>query len=133
MMAKQKKRNPNHRHTGLPAGVTYAEKLAYEKRKAEAIDRAAADSMVELRANAHTQRCMWLMVCTIADAYGFGPVRMKPFFETLQKNADELERMVEEVDEDYAFEKLRQRAEEVSGEKIEYYLDVMAREAGIKG
>ena len=132
-MPNQKKKKPHRQHRGLPQGVTYAEKLAYEKRKAEAIDKAAENKMVELRANEHTQRAMWLMVCSIADAFGFGPTRMKAFFETLQANSDELEQMIAEVDEDYAWEKLRQKAEQVSGFPIEYYLDVEARRVGIKG
>lgn len=100
----RKKKKPHRPHSGLPAGVTYADKLAYEKRKAEAIEKAAADGMVELRANEHTQRAMWLMVCSIADAYGFGPTRMKTFFETLQQNSEELEQMIDSVDEEYAWE-----------------------------
>ena len=124
-MANQKKKNPNRKRTGLPAGVTYADKLAYEKRKAEAIEAAATDKMVEIRANEHTQRAMWLMVCSISDAYGFGPTRMKAFFETLQTNAEELEKMVNDVDEEYAWEKLRQKAEKVSGEKIQYLEEQM--------
>lgn len=131
-MPKQTKKNPNHkRRVGLPQGATYADKLAYEQRKAKAIDKAAADKMVELRANEHTQRAMWLMVTTIADAFGFGPKRMTVFFEQLQKNSEELEKMIDEVDEDYAWEKLRQKAEQVSGIPIEYYLDVEARKAGL--
>lgn len=118
-MAKTKRK----KRAGLPPGVTYADKLAYEKAKREAIDRAAADGMVELRANAHVQRAMWLMVCTIADAYGFGPERMKPFFEHLQQNSEELEKMVEEVDEEYAWEKLRLKAEKVTGIEIAYFID----------
>ena len=64
------------------------------------------------------------MVCSVADAYGFGPERMKLFLETLQRNAEELQRMIDEVDEDYAYEKMRRKAEQVTGEKLEYYIDV---------
>lgn len=113
--------------------MTYAQKLAYEKAKRDAIDKAAVDGMVELRANAHVQRAMWLMVCTIADAYGFGPERMKPFFETLQQNSEELEQMVEEVDEDYAWEKLRLKAEKVTGIEISYFLDEQLKKVRMGG
>ena len=109
---------------GKPHGATYADILAEKKARMRAIDKAAEDGMVELRANAHTQRAMWLMVCSVADAYGFGPERMKLFLETLQRNAEELQRMIDDVDEDYAYEKMRRKAEQVTGEKLEYYIDV---------
>ena len=118
--------------------MTYADILAEKQARMRAIDKDAADGMVELRANAHTQRAMWLMVCSVADAYGFGPERMKLFLETLQSNAEELQRMIDEVDEDYAYEKMRRKAEQVTGEKLEYYIDVelkksRERNAGIEG
>ena len=112
------------KNTGKPRGVTYADILAEKQARMRAIDKAAEDGMVELRANAHTQRAMWLMVCSVADAYGFGPERMKLFLETLQRNAEELQRMIDDVDEDYAYEKMRRKAEQVTGEKLEYYIDV---------
>lgn len=61
------------------------------------------------------------MVVSIADAFGIGPERMKrDFFPALEHNKDELVKMQEEVDVEYAYEKLRQRAEQVSGTKIAY-------------
>ena len=123
---------------GKPHGATYADILAEKRARMRAIDKAAEDGMVELRANAHTQRAMWLMVCSVADAYGFGPERMKLFLETLQSNAEELQRMIDEVDEEYAYEKMRRKAEQVTGEKLEYYIDVelkkaRERNAGVEG
>ena len=114
---------------GKPHGVTYADILAEKQARMRAIDKAAEDGMVELRANAHTQRAMWLMVCSVADAYGFGPERMKLFLKALQSNAEELQRMIDEVDEDYAYEKMRRKAEQVTGEKLEYYIDVELKKA----
>lgn len=119
MNMKTKRKKP-----GKPRGVTYADILAEKKARMRAIDKAAADGMVELRSNAHTQRAMWLMVCSVADAYGFGPERMKLFLETLRSNAEELQRMIDEVDEDYAYEKMRRKAEQVTGETLTYYIDV---------
>lgn len=48
---------------------------------------------MQVQADTHTQRAMWLMVCSIADAYGFGSKQMQKFFSALQDNTDELERM----------------------------------------
>ena len=78
----------------------------------------------------HTQRAMWLMVVSIADAFGIGPTRMRrDFFPALERNTDALIRMEEEVDVDYAYEKLRLRAEQVSGVKIEYLYEHEIAEA----
>lgn len=47
--------------------------------------------------------------------------RLQKFFEAFQENSDELAKMRAEVDDDYAFEKLRLRAEDVSRMDIRYY------------
>ena len=57
---------------------------------------------------------------SLADAYGFGPKQLQKFFTALQDNTDELERMRAEVDEEYAFEKLRQKAQAVTGMEVHY-------------
>lgn len=67
------------------------------------------------------QRYLWLMAVSLHDAYGFGPERLQKFFEAFQENSDELAKMRAEVDDDYAFEKLRLRAEDVSRMDIRYY------------
>ena len=79
-----------------------------------------------------TRRALWLAVCSIADAYGFWPELMKRFFEAFQANADELERMRNEVDEEYAYEKLRLKAERVTGTSIAYLYEKDAIAAEIR-
>lgn len=108
------------RKQGKPKGATYADVLAYERAKKEAIEKAAAEAVVEARDNIYFQRALWLMVCSMADAFEIGPKRAEKFFQCLQANSEELERMQREVDDDYAFEKLRRRAEEVVGRDIRY-------------
>lgn len=93
------------------------------------IEKAARDATVQVEADTATQRAMWLMVCSIADAYGFGPKRMQAFFGALQENTEELERMKAEDGEEYAYEKMRQKAESVTGSKIEYLYEKDWREA----
>ncbi len=118
-MAKSKSKHHRSR-SGRPPGMTLADELARKQMIKQAVKEAAADATVQVRADTATQRALWLAVCSIADAYGFGPERMKRFFETFQENADELERMRNEVDEDYAYEKLRLKAERVTGTPIAY-------------
>lgn len=107
-------------HVSKPHGMNYAQVLARQAAIRAGIEKAAQDAVVQAQADAHTQRAMWLMVCSIADAYGFGPERMRRFFLALQENTDELERMRQEVDEEYAFEKLRQKAQRVTGLEVHY-------------
>lgn len=118
-MAKNKK---THRRPGpgKPQGATYAQVLAHKAAVRRGLEQAARDATVQAEADTHTQRAMWLMVCSVADAYGIGPDRMQRFFVALQANTEELEGMRTEVDDDFAFEKLRQKAERVSGQKVRY-------------
>ena len=123
-MAKSKTKH--RRGPGRPAGMTLADELARKRMLREAMQNAAEDATVQVRADTATQRALWLAVCSIADAYGFGPERMRRFFVALQENTDELERMRAEVDEDYAYEKLRLKAEQVTGMPITYLYEYEA-------
>ena len=110
----------SRRHPRKPQGATYADMLAHKRLVRASVEQAAKDETVQLKSDIRTQRAMWLMVCSIADAFGFGPKNMARFFVALQENTDELEKMRTEVDEEYAYEKLRQKAEKVTGMKIQY-------------
>ena len=123
-MAKSKTKH--RRGPGRPAGMTLADELARKRMLREAMQNAAEDATVQVRADTATQRALWLAVCSIADAYGIGPERMPRFFVALQENTDELERMRAEVDEDYAYEKLRLKAEQVTGIPITYLYEYEA-------
>ena len=128
---------PNNRHArrhpGKPQGMSYADVLSRKQQLCEAVDKAARDTTVQLEADTHTQRAMWLMVVSIADAFGIGPDRMKrDFFPALQRNTEEIERMERETDLDYAYEKLRHRAEKVTGMPIEYLYEKDAIAAELK-
>lgn len=100
--------------------MTFADVLARKRAVEQGIRQAATDTALKVEADTRTQRAMWLMVCSMADAYGLGPQRIQKFFTSLQANTEELERMTAEVDLDYAYEKLRQRAQQVTGIQIEY-------------
>lgn len=117
---------------GKPQGMTYAQVLARQAAVRAGLEKAARDATVQAEADIHTQRAMWLMVCSIADAYGYGPKGMKKFFGALQENTDELERMRTEVDEEYAFEKLRQKASKVTGMEVHYLEDQLGMLAEMK-
>lgn len=129
-MAKTKKK---HRcGSSRPPGMTLMDELTRRQMIKQAVKEVAADATVQVRSDTATQRALWLAVCSIADAYGFGPERMKRFFEAFQENADELERMRNEVDEEYAYEKLRLKAERVTGTTIAYLYEKDAIAAEIR-
>ena len=112
--------------------MTLADELAHKRMIKQAVQNAADDATVQVRADTATQKALWLAVCSIADAYGFGPERMQRIFEALQANTDELEKMKADVDEEYAYEKLRLKAERVTGMHIEYLFekDALAAQLG---
>lgn len=118
-MNRQQRRAAAHRQKRA-SHIPYAQRLAQDRAIHTGLEKAARDATVQYEADTATQRAMWLMVCSIADAYGFGPKRMEPFFAALQANTEELERMQAENDEEYAYEKLRVKAEKVTGIRIEY-------------
>ena len=119
-----------HSRQGKPNGMNYAQMMAKRAFIRQAVEQAAADTTVQLKSEIHTQKAMWLMVVSIADAFGIGPERMnRDFFPALQVNIEKMTKMEQEVDAEYAYEKLRQRAEKVAGMKIEYLYEHEIREA----
>ena len=71
-------------------------------------------------------------VASVADAYGFGAKRLDLFFRALDENTRDYQRMAEENDEDYANEKLRLKAERVTGTQIRYLYEWEAAQAAGK-
>lgn len=62
-MAKNKK--THHRPgPGKPRGATYAQVLAHKAAVRKGLEQAARDATVQVQADTHTQRAMWLMVCS---------------------------------------------------------------------
>lgn len=133
-MSKKKSASRHHRrHQPKPQGMSYADVLTQKKQAREAVDKAARDVTVKLESDTHTQRAMWLMVVSIHDAFGIGPERMRrDFFPALQENSDWVQKNTDEVDVEYAYEKLRKRAEECTGIKIEYLYEHEAAAAALK-
>ena len=117
------------RHRGKPHGMSYADQLARQRMLKEAAQQAANDTMVQLKADTHTQRAMWLMCVAMNDAFGIGPDRFKKFAECLQDRSDWYEKHKKETDEDFANEKLRKEAERCSGMKIDYLYEAEIRAA----
>lgn len=95
-------------------GVSMRDKLAYQRELKAAIDRQAHDVTLEIMSSRQAQRVLWLAVISMCQAYQIGEKRMPLFFEAMEENRAEYERMVADGDLEYADEKLRRKAEEVS-------------------
>ena len=117
---KKKKANKNHRQVGKPRGATYADVLAYQRKKDEAIERAAQSAVTKVTSNQQAQRVQWIDIIAAHEAFGIGPERFEKFFECAIAISYEVERLRAEVDDEYAWEKLRERAAKVSGINFSY-------------
>lgn len=106
---------------GKPAGMNYADVLARKRM----IRQAVQDEVILLEVNISMQRHLWLTAVAPHEAYGFSEKRLDKFFDAFQAAADELQKMIDEVDQDYAYEKLRLRAEDISKREITFYEDMM--------
>lgn len=116
---------------GMHQPVPLAVRMKRQKLVYDEISRQASSATTQAIADMQTQRALWLAVCSVADAFGVGPKRMMRFFEALQENVDDYERMKVEGDEEYANEKLRLRAERVTGREIGYLFEQELRENGV--
>ena len=115
---------------GLPRGMTYAEKLAQERRLQKAVEEAAESETVRVRADIQSQRMLWLCVVSIARAFKAGPKRIQvDFFGALGETSEWVEDMSQKHGQLYAIDKLRQEAERVSGIDIDYLYESEILEA----
>ena len=85
---------------------------------------AMEDQAVALAADIICQRQLWGVVIALNEVFQFGPKRTRQFLEAMEAVTDDFEAMRKEHGDDYAEEKLRQRAEKVSGVKIRYQHEV---------
>lgn len=129
-----------HNKAAIRAAIEYLQPIAdnaqlpgYAKALNVALDtmrEATADAAVQVKADIHTQRAMWLMCVAMNDAFGIGPERFKQFAACLQDRSDWYEDLKNGADEEYANEKLRQEASRCSGTEIEYLYEAEMRGVG---
>ena len=117
---------------GLPQGMTYAQKLAQEQLIRKAVEEAAVDETVRVRADIQSQQMLWLCVVSMAEVFGLGPKRVADFFDSLQNVSTWIEEMQNKHGREYALEKLRQKAESCSGVPIEYLYEKDILQAKMK-
>lgn len=115
-----KKKPKKHPPAKKAPGETYADVLAKRKIGQKTLELAMEDEAVALRADIYCQRQLWGAVVTLNEQFQFGPKRTMAFLEALEKIVDEYDELKKEHGDTYAEEKLRQRAEQVSGVKVLY-------------
>lgn len=96
---------------------------------------AMEDEAVKLASDIICQRQLWAVIVTLNEKYQFGPKRTRDFFEAMERVLDDFEQMKKDNGDEFAEEKLRQRAEQVSGIKIQYQHEAVLekmREAGVE-
>lgn len=101
-------------------GETHADVLAKRRIGQETLRMAMEDQAVQLAADIYCQRQLWAAVVALNEQWQFGPKRTRDFLNTIEQVADDFEALKQEHGDAYAEEKLRQRAEQVSGIKIRY-------------
>lgn len=116
-MNRQQRRNAA-KHKGN--GQSYADVIAKRKIGEATLRMAMEDKAVELAADIKCQRMLWGAVIALNEKFQFGPKRTRDFMEAIEAVTEDFERMKKENGDSYAEEKLRQRAEQVSGVKIQY-------------
>ena len=116
-MNRQQRRNAA-KHKGN--GQSYADVIAKRKIGEATLRMAMEDKAVALAADILCQRQLWAAVIALNERFQFGPKRTKDFLAAIEQVTDDFESMKKENGDAYAEEKLRERAEQVSGVKIQY-------------
>ena len=99
-------------------GVSMRDKLARKRAIMAAIDDSVLETKTRFVADRQTQRALWMATVAAADVFGAGPVRIQRWLERMEEISNEYDALVAGADEEYADEKLRQRAAEISGKEI---------------
>ena len=101
-------------------GETFVDALTKQKIGRETIRLAMEDKAVELAADIICQRQLWASVVAMNELWQVGPKRSRDFLNAIEAVVDEFNAMKQEHGDAYAEEKLRERAEKVSGIKLYY-------------
>lgn len=117
------------RRNGKPMGMSYADQLARDRMLREVSQNAANDLAVQIKADIHTQKVSWLTMLALNDEFQFGKGRYERLARALTNRSEWYEEMVKGADEEYATEKLRQEAERVTREELEFAWDKEIQES----
>lgn len=108
------------RRQGKSRNMSYADQLAQQRMLREVSQNAANDMAVQVKADIHTQKMSWLFMISLNDEFSFGQSRYERLANAIYRRAQWYEKMVKETDEDYALGKLKEVAERVTHEELEF-------------
>lgn len=122
-----------HRSTGLKERIAEMSNRAQRRQRNKKRNPHKADigiktqlvreHAIEIAVNRHLQIFMWIIVVALNDELGLGQARIRRVLSRIEDVRSEWDKMRKDVDLDYANEKLRKRAEEISGIEIGYVED----------
>lgn len=114
------------------SGQSFAEAVGARQMIREAVERKVHSESVRLEADIINQRMLWEAVVALNEEFGFGGQRAVRFMEALGRVADEVLELRKANGEQYTFEKLRQRASQITGIDIKYIHEDAMREAKMR-
>lgn len=114
----RKERRAQARQKGR--GETHADVLAKRQIGRATLRMAMEDEAVKLAADIMSQRMLWAVVVALNERFDFGPKRTVQLMEAMDKVLADFEDMKAKGGDEYAEEKLRQRASQVSGVNVRY-------------
>lgn len=101
-------------------GQNYADVLAKRQIGKETLRMAMEDEAVKLASDILCQRQLWAVIVALNEQFQFGAKRTIALMEAMDKVLAEFEDMKKKNGNEYAEEKLRQRASQVSGVQVKY-------------
>lgn len=110
-------------------GESFADLVGKKQMIAKEIQSTVFDEKVNLEVDILLQRFMWECVVALNEEFGFGQERALKYMQAINKVQDEVEKMQADHGAQYAYEKLRQRASQITGIDIKYIHEDTAKEA----
>lgn len=128
-MNREQKRKIKKLSKARKNGQSFAEAIGAKKMIEQEVRRKTHDESVTMEAQIINQRFLWEAVIALNIAFGFGQERSVRFLETLEEVLHDVEKDAIAVDKQYAFEKVRQRASQITGMELKYLYEDEIREA----
>lgn len=132
MSNRQQRRAAKRKGQGKRPGETFADVLAKEKMIKEAVEKTCHDTSVHIEADIKTQRVLWMAVEALNRTFGFGGLRAQRFMLAMEEVANEFEALAKKHGKVYAVEKLRQRAEQITGMEVKQVHEEEMRQARLE-
>ncbi len=101
-------------------GQSFAEAIHARQMVKEAVESKVMDEKINLETDILLQRFMWECIVALNEEFGFAQQRAVRYMTAIDKVQKEVEAMQDEHGSQYAYEKLRQRASQITGIEIKY-------------